>query len=579
MNENNFLEIDLRAEEIKNFVMDNNLNRATVRLIDFAREFQSNKSFYNETLLIRKTFTKIQPDIRIYGYTKELELQETQLSHRILKLTDEILENNQSQTSPKLESELIHDTQHAEKQINVVESISAGKYSEPITTPKKSINKKKPETNTPNEINFSPQQNNFTSTNSLQESILPLSVKKENGDSPDSYLNENKELSPFDWQKLPVQDSETQTANNKIESIPLSIKEVDISKDSQKGAILIDDSQNILVSTASVFNQEPKKEPTSQNDNEICRVSGVHKTYKRNKSFTLKNIDLTFREGEITGLIGENGNGKTTLINIIAGELTPDKGHVFFPFLGSNHSNWSQAKKEIGYLTQRLPRWRGSLKDNLHFSASLNGLYGKQNEKEVEYITYRLSLEKYQNLNWDEISGGFQTRFALASLLIWNPKLLILDEPLSNLDINAQVEFLQDIRDLANSKTNPISVIITSQHLHEIESVADKIIFLEEGDLKFYGSTNELGTNRKKNFYEISATISGVKLRRDTLFDILFELAILDIEETGLALIVHTPTSVSVNDILRLILSKPEISLEYFRDISCSTKILLRKRY
>ena len=68
MNENNFLEIDLRAEEIKGFIVDNNLNRATVRLIDFAREFQNNKSFYNETLLIRKKFTKIQPEIRIYNF-------------------------------------------------------------------------------------------------------------------------------------------------------------------------------------------------------------------------------------------------------------------------------------------------------------------------------------------------------------------------------------------------------------------------------------------------------------------------------------------------------------------------------
>lgn len=451
MNENNFLEIDLRAEEIKGFIVDNNLNRATVRLIDFAREFQNNKSFYNETLLIRKKFTKIQPEIRIYGYTKELELQETQLSHQILKLTDDILEKNKSQASPKLESALIPSTQPIEKQIKAVDNSIVEKYSEPITTQKKLTSEQKTDSKIINSKKAPQKQKKSIPTNLIENTTISISANKEDHKSSDTSL-ENKEASSLNLPNSPVKESENQSSNDKMNSTPLLINEVDTPNSQEKDITLIDNPQKLTVSTISVFKQEPKNATTQQNDNGICQVSGVHKTYKRNKNFSLKNINLTLREGEITGLVGENGNGKTTLINIIAGELSPDKGRVFFPFLGSNHSKWSQAKKEIGYLPQRLPRWRGSLKDNLHFSASLNGLYGKNNEKEVEYITYRLGLEKYQNLNWDEISGGFQTRFALASLLIWNPKLLILDEPLSNLDINAQVEFLQDIRDLASSK-------------------------------------------------------------------------------------------------------------------------------
>ena len=82
------------------------------------------------------------------------------------------------------------------------------------------------------------------------------------------------------------------------------------------------------------------------------------------------------------------------------------------------------------------------LVDNLHFAAAIHGIRGKENEDEVDFIIWRLGLDKYRNATWNEISGGFKMRFSLGRALVYNPRLLILDEPLANLDVNTQLLFL-----------------------------------------------------------------------------------------------------------------------------------------
>ena len=81
--------------------------------------------------------------------------------------------------------------------------------------------------------------------------------------------------------------------------------------------------------------------------------------------------------------------------------------------------------------------------------------------------------------------------------MVWNPKVLILDEPLANLDLLAQELLLQDLRDLVNSHKNPVTVILSSQQLHEVETVADQIIFLKNGRAVYNGSVHEIKNTDK----------------------------------------------------------------------------------
>ncbi len=306
-------------------------------------------------------------------------------------------------------------------------------------------------------------------------------------------------------------------------------------------------------------------------DDIVCEGRNINKVFRRG-GFGLKDIDFCFRLGEITGVVGENGNGKTTLFRIAVGELAADSGVLHFPYIegqaGVTTGNWERIKEHIAFIPQDIERWYGSVKDNLHYELAVHGILDKENLEEVEYIIYRLGLEKHQNKSWNQLSGGYKLRFALARALVWKPKLLVIDEPLANLDIKAQLIILNDLRDLANSYRYPLSIVISSQHLHEIENVSDRIIFLKEGNMIFNGRVDELGNERQENTFEFASDLSVEELERR-----LAGFEYYSLENTGLAYVIRTPLSITYQELFQIFL-KAEIPIGYFRDISQSTKKL-----
>ncbi len=287
-----------------------------------------------------------------------------------------------------------------------------------------------------------------------------------------------------------------------------------------------------------------------------------------NSNFQLGPIDVTLQAGEITGVVGENGNGKTTLLRIIAGELQRSMGSITYPrFDYKNEHDWYAIKQNIAFIPQALPKWRGYLKDNLHFAAANHGVFGKENEKMVKYIIHRLGLSKYINSKWKDISSGYKLRFELAKALVWRPKLLVLDEPLANLDINAKLLFMQDLRMLANIRKYPVTIILSSQQLHEIESVVDNIIFLKEGSTVYNGAVKDFGEKRTRNSFEV-----GGEFNRDQLYECLKSIEEVTISDTGQSLIIEVPVGIEGKVVLNLITK--EYMVEYFRDISKSTRKL-----
>ena len=313
--------------------------------------------------------------------------------------------------------------------------------------------------------------------------------------------------------------------------------------------------------------------PHKQDKRIVFKGTGLTKTYpKKSIAFTLHPIDLELKSGEITAVVGENGNGKTTLLEIIAGNLMQTDGDLQYYYLSKNdQKNYYEIKQQIAYITQDLPKWSGLLIDNLHFAAAIRGIKGSKNEEEVDFIISRLGLDKYRKATWNEISGGFKMRFALAKALVWGPKLLILDEPLANLDLNTQLFFLQDLRDIADSLSVPMSIILSSQHLHMIESITDNIVFLHDGMAKYNGKLNDFGEDRQENSFEIACD-----LLKEELTDLLDEaLERQGIEVAGHHFIIHTSKEVTPRNLLEIFVEK-NITLTYFRDISKSTRKLFK---
>ena len=301
----------------------------------------------------------------------------------------------------------------------------------------------------------------------------------------------------------------------------------------------------------------------------LYKTENVSKKYaKTGNAFSLDDISIELKAGEITGIVGENGNGKTTLLRIIAGELSISEGLVTYPKMSVELPNWKPTKEKIAYIPQRVPKWFGYLKDNLHLKATSHGIKGKENEQLVNNLLEELGLKEFENHKWSEISTGYRLRFQLAKMLIGSPQLIILDEPIANLDINAQQKFLSDLQKIANQKDRQVSIILSSQQLHEIEEVSQNIIFLKKGKVLYNGSVNDYGKERTENTFELSinANISEIE-------NLIKDLDIKNITELSGKFIIETDIKLDSSQLLKYLLSQGKV-ISYFRDISNSTKKL-----
>lgn len=301
----------------------------------------------------------------------------------------------------------------------------------------------------------------------------------------------------------------------------------------------------------------------------VFECQNLAKTYKRD-GFSLHDVSFAARFGEITGVVGRNGNGKTTLFRLIVGELTPTSGTLTFPAIQGTDPrlHWDRIRQQIAYVPQELPRWFGSLKTNLHYEAATHGLLGAANERSVDYVIERLGLADELDNRWHELAGGFKLRFALARALVWKPKLLVLDEPLANLDFTAQQVVLKDLRHLTNSLRHPLSVLVSSQHLHEIEEVSNNLLFLEQGQVSYSGPVEKIGERRTRNTFELGGPVDRARLRT-----VLSGSEYQSIYHNGVAFVVEAALTVSAASVLRTLLDAG-IELDYFRDISRSAKSL-----
>ncbi|MEZ4772131.1 MAG: ABC transporter ATP-binding protein [Bacteroidia bacterium] len=352
----------------------------------------------------------------------------------------------------------------------------------------------------------------------------------------------------------------------------------------EKFYILAERGQQVLEKISALIPATPvtdfipeiplKGEVQLRDNSTVFEGKGMTKSfYSAKYTFQLPPIDLQLRLGEITGVVGENGNGKTTLLRMVAGDLEATGGKLNYPHFRVQAGDWYKIKQNIAFITQQLPVWQGLLKENLHFTAAIHGLKGQENEDRVDFIIHRLGLTRYEDARWSEISSGYKLRFELARALVWNPGLLIIDEPLANLDINTQQVFLQDLRYLADSTQYPVSILLSSQHLHEVESIADNIIFIKNGETLYNGKMKEFGQDRTQNLYEISTPMSKyeLSLRLSDIPDI-------EVEDIGQHIIFHTPLTIDANALLAELVKKG-VPVDYFRNISTSTLKLFRERH
>ena len=298
---------------------------------------------------------------------------------------------------------------------------------------------------------------------------------------------------------------------------------------------------------------------SSEQSMQLISAEKISKKYN-NGSFSLKPMSLAVNTGHVLGVVGENGNGKTTLLRCLAGQLDLNNGVIKYHLL--QHPDAYAIKNHIAFIPQRIPKWYGMLKDNLHFSASIAGIKGDKNDLMVNFMLERLNLARYAHLTWNQISSGYRTRFEIARILLQKPRLLILDEPLANLDINAQQTILTDLIFMAKGSHNPMGIILSSQQLHEVEKVADEVIFIKQGNCLYK-------TNNTEGKVTSNAVEFETKADRESIIN-LFGEGNIELQFNG-GFYTIISDQLSAQEIIGKMIDA-KIPVTYFRDITYSTK-------
>jgi len=190
-------------------------------------------------------------------------------------------------------------------------------------------------------------------------------------------------------------------------------------------------------------------------------------------------ISLAVDAGEIMGLLGPNGSGKTTILRILAGYLRPSAGTARIAGLDVVDDSLA-ARRCVGYVPEDVPLYGGmAVREFLVFMGRLKGLTAPGLSGAVSEAMHRLRLEQMHDVQIGRLSRGYRQRVAIAQALLGNPALLILDEPTNGLDPRQIIEMRELIRSLGGERT----ILVTSHILGEIERVADRVAILLDGRL------------------------------------------------------------------------------------------------
>ncbi len=215
---------------------------------------------------------------------------------------------------------------------------------------------------------------------------------------------------------------------------------------------------------------------------------------KRLRDFNLE-VKIDVAKGEILMLVGDNGCGKTTLLNLVAGLQNPDEGRVSLDgrslFDSSTKVNITPEARNIGYVFQSYALFpHMSVYDNVAFGLCTRKLSQKEIDYRVKDHLESAGLWEIRNAKAVNISGGQKQRVALARALIIEPGLLLLDEPLSALDVRAQAAMRRNLREKIHACHVP-SIIVTHD-LRDVACIGDRACLLERGRIVLSGGADDV---------------------------------------------------------------------------------------
>lgn len=210
-------------------------------------------------------------------------------------------------------------------------------------------------------------------------------------------------------------------------------------------------------------------------------------SHKYSVQWAIKDINFEINKNGIYGLLGSNGAGKSTTMNIMCGVLKPTQGEVYIKGINLRERP-VEARMHNGFLPQKPPlQTELTVKEYLTYCANLRQIPSKMVSKAVSSVLAQCGIEHFQKRLIRNLSGGYQQRVGIAQAIIHKPELVVLDEPTNGLDPNQIVEIRHLIQEIAQDRT----VLLSTHILSEVQVTCDYIRMIEHGHVVFSGTVEE----------------------------------------------------------------------------------------
>ncbi|PCI65895.1 MAG: ABC transporter ATP-binding protein [Piscirickettsiaceae bacterium] len=221
-------------------------------------------------------------------------------------------------------------------------------------------------------------------------------------------------------------------------------------------------------------------------DEVIIEVSDLERRF--GDFIAVDNVTFSVKKGEIFGLLGANGAGKSTTFRMLCGLLPLSSGQVSVAGVDLRHAA-NQARQKIGYMAQKFSLYGNlTVMQNLHFYASTYGLFGARQKARIEWAIEAFELQHYCNTNAKSLPLGYQQRLSFAVALMHEPEILFLDEPTSGVDPLARREFWARTNALAESG---VTVLVTT-HFMEEANYCDRLVIMANGKILAQGTPQQM---------------------------------------------------------------------------------------
>lgn len=232
-------------------------------------------------------------------------------------------------------------------------------------------------------------------------------------------------------------------------------------------------------------------------ENPVVKVE--HLSHRYSVQWAIRDINFEIYEKGILGLLGSNGAGKSTTMNIMCGVLNQTEGEVYINGINFREDPIA-AKMNIGFLPQKPPLYTDlTVEEYLAYCADLRSVAPKKIRSSVDYVMEKCGITHFRKRLLKHLSGGYQQRVGIAQAIIHNPKFVVLDEPTNGLDPNQILEIRELIKEIATDR----SVLLSTHILSEVQATCDHIKMIEEGQLVFAGTMDEFNNYIQPNSFVV----------------------------------------------------------------------------